>query len=38
MIPMDATLIEQVLINLMENAIFHAGSTEPVECRAEIEG
>ena len=36
MIPMDATLIEQVLINLMENAIFHAGSTEPVECRAEI--
>ena len=30
MIPMDATLIEQVLINLMENAIFHAGSTEPV--------
>lgn len=36
MIPMDATLIEQVLMNLMENAIYHAGSTEPVECRAEV--
>ena len=36
MIPMDATLIEQVLVNLMENAVFHAGSTEPIECRAEI--
>ena len=35
MIPMDATLIEQVLVNLMENAVFHAGSTEPIECRAE---
>lgn len=35
MIPMDATLIEQVLINLMENAIYHAGSTEPVECSAQ---
>ena len=36
MIPMDATLIEQVMVNLMENAVFHAGSTEPIECRAEI--
>ena len=36
MIPMDATLIEQVLMNLMENAIYHAGSREVVECRAEI--
>ena len=32
MIPMDAVLIEQVLINLMENAIVHSKSTEPVEC------
>ena len=32
MIPMDAVLIEQVLINLMENAIVHSNSTEPAEC------
>ncbi len=31
MIPMDAMLIEQVLINLVENAFFHAGSSEDVE-------
>ncbi len=36
MVPMDATLIEQVLMNLMENAIYHAASSEPVECRVEI--
>lgn len=35
MIPMDAMLIEQVLVNLMENAIYHAASSAPVECRAE---
>lgn len=33
MVPMDPLLIEQVLINLMENAIVHSGSTEPVELR-----
>ena len=32
MIPMDATLIEQVLINLLENAYFHARSEQPVQC------
>ena len=32
MIPMDAVLIEQVLINLMENAIVHSNSTEAIEC------
>ena len=32
MIPMDAVLIEQVLINLMENAFVHSKTTEPVEC------
>lgn len=32
MIPMDAMLIEQVLINLLENAIIHAHSTQPIEC------
>lgn len=37
MIPMDAILIEQVLLNLMENAVFHAGSERPVECRARLE-
>lgn len=31
-IPMDAILIEQVLINLLENAIIHSQSTEPVLC------
>lgn len=31
MIPMDAILIEQVLINLMENAAYHSNSTSPIE-------
>lgn len=31
MIPMDAMLIEQVIINLLENAIVHSGSKEPVD-------
>lgn len=35
MIPMDAVLVEQVLINLMENAIVHSKSREPVECTVE---
>ncbi len=29
-VPMDATLIEQVLINLLENAIHHSGDTKPL--------
>ena len=32
---MDAVLIEQVLINLLENAVVHAESTEPIECYVE---
>lgn len=32
MIPMDAILIEQVLINLLENAAVHANSRRPIEC------
>lgn len=32
-IPMDATLIEQVLINLMENAIRHSGTYLPIWLR-----
>jgi len=31
MIPMDPTLIEQVLINLLENAFVHSGSSEPTD-------
>ncbi|MBS7239188.1 MAG: sensor histidine kinase [Acetatifactor sp.] len=31
MIPMDAILIEQVLINLCENAYYHSDSTEPID-------
>lgn len=31
MVYMDATLIEQVLINLLENAYIHSSSQEPVE-------
>ncbi len=31
MLSMDPTLIEQVLINLMENAYLHSGSREPIE-------
>ena len=31
-IPMDAILIEQVLINLLENAITHSQSKEPILC------
>ena len=32
---MDAILIEQVLINLMENAVVHSKSTKPIECFAD---
>ena len=31
MIPMDAMLIEQVIINLLENSVVHSGSRKPVE-------
>ena len=33
MVPMDATLIEQVLINLMENAVLHAKGATEIELR-----
>lgn len=32
MIPMDAILIEQVLINLLENAVVHSASKKPINC------
>lgn len=35
MIPMDAMLIEQVLINLMENALTHSHSRQPIRLVAE---
>ena len=38
MVPMDATLIEQVLINLMENAIQHGGTTTRVELQLRKDG
>lgn len=31
LLSMDPTLIEQVLINLLENAYIHSGSTEPID-------
>ena len=31
MIPMDATLIEQVILNLLENAVLHAHSDRPTD-------
>lgn len=31
MLPMDAILVEQVIINLIENALMHSGSTLPIE-------
>lgn len=31
LVPMDPLLIEQVLINLMENAFVHSGSADPIE-------
>ena len=31
-LPMDAILIEQVLINLLENAIIHSQSSRPIQC------
>lgn len=35
MVPMDAMLIEQVLINLMENALTHSHSSQPIRLVAE---
>ena len=34
-VPMDSTLIEQVIINLIENAIYHSGSNEPITVQVE---
>jgi two-component system sensor histidine kinase KdpD len=37
MVPMDATLIEQVIINLCENAYYHCGVDTPIEFFVEKE-
>lgn len=37
-VPMDAVLIEQVIINLIENAIVHSGSQKPTELIVTEEG
>lgn len=36
--PMDPLLIKQVILNLLENAYFHAHSTRPIECSLSGEG
>lgn len=38
MVPMDPTLISQVLINLMENAYYHAKSEKPMDLFVELHG
>lgn len=38
MIPMDATLIEQVINNLLENAFYHSGSDHPIELSVTTKG
>lgn len=37
MVPMDATLIEQVIINLLENAVYHSNSTKPIQLSITID-
>lgn len=37
MLPMDPVLIGQVLINLIENAVYHSGTEEPIELYVERE-
>ena len=38
MVPMDPTLIEQVIMNLLENAWVHSGSDAPIEFDIKEEG
>lgn len=38
MVPMDATLIEQVLINLLENAVYHGDGAKPIELTVTVAG
>ena len=36
LVPMDATLIEQVIINLLENAIYHGEKNLPIDLRVTV--
>ena len=36
MVAMNATLIEQVIINLLENAVYHAGKDLPIELKVTV--
>lgn len=38
MVPMDATLIEQVIINLLENAACHSNTTAPIQITISTQG
>lgn len=38
MIPMDAILIEQVINNLLENALFHSGTQGPIDLSVTTDG
>ncbi|MCD8082443.1 MAG: DUF4118 domain-containing protein [Clostridiales bacterium] len=38
LVPMDAVLIEQVLMNLLENAVYHSGATDAIELKVERDG
>lgn len=38
LVPMDAVLIEQVLFNLMENAVLHGETTSHIELRISLNG
>lgn len=38
LIPMDAMLVEQVIINLLENAVVHAGGSLPIELTVTDDG
>lgn len=37
MVPMDATLIEQVIINLLENAVYHSHSEAPIDLNITVQ-
>lgn len=37
MVPMDATLIEQVLINLLENAVYHGDGSKPIKLTVSVD-
>jgi len=38
LVPMDAVLIEQVLFNLMENAVLHGNTTSHIDLRISLKG